>query len=149
MWKQTDANVSIEDDHVVGQKELRICDTLEPLMAKHRIIFNDNLPELDIKLSKNYPTEKRAVYQMFFQLQKITRDRDALIHDDRLDALAGGAKVLMDLMSISEKAAITKVQVDRYNKMMADPLGTGRNQFNQHATTNGNNMMSVMGRYRK
>jgi len=149
MWKQTDPNVSIEDDHVVGQKELRICDTLEPLMAKHRIIFNDNLPELDIKLSKKYPTEKRAVYQMFFQLQKITRDRDALIHDDRLDALAGGAKVLMDLMSISEKAAITKVQVDRYNKMMADPLGTGRNQFNQQAATGGNNMLSVMGRYRK
>jgi hypothetical protein len=118
-------------------------------MAKHRIIFNDNLPELDIKLSKKYPTEKRAVYQMFFQLQKITRDRDALIHDDRLDALAGGAKVLMDLMSISEKAAITKVQVDRYNKMMADPLGTGRNQFNQQAVTGGNNMLSVMGRYRK
>jgi hypothetical protein len=149
MWKQTDPSVAVEDDHVTGQKELRICDTLEPLMAKHRIIFNDNLPELDVKLSQKYPTEKRSVYQMFFQMQKITRDRDALIHDDRLDALAGGAKVLMDLMSVSEQVAIAKVQVERFNQMMSDPLGNGRptNTFNNRSTNK--TMTSVMQRYRK
>lgn len=148
MWKQTHPSVYIEDDQVHGQKELRICDTLEPLFAKHRIIFNESLVEKDVKLCMKYPTEKRSVYQLFFQLQKITRDKDALIHDDRLDALAGGVKVLMDLMAVSEGSAIQKVQMKRYKDMMRDPLGTGVDAFSI-GPSNGNVMSTHMNRYNK
>jgi hypothetical protein len=78
------------------------------------------------------------VYQLFFQLQKITRDKDALIHDDRLDALSGGVKVLMDLMAISADVAINRVQKERYEAMMLDPLGTGINAFNRTNTLSKN-----------
>ena len=148
MWKQTHPSVYIEDDQVHGQKELRICDTLEPLFAKHRIIFNESLVEKDVKLCMKYPTEKRSVYQLFFQLQKITRDKDALTHDDRLDALAGGVKVLMDLMAVSEGSAIQKVQMKRYKDMMRDPLGTGVDAFSI-GPSNGNVMSTNMNRYNK
>jgi len=146
MWKQTDPSVAIEDDQVHGQKELRICDTLEPIMAKHRLIVNETLVEKDVKLCQHYPTEKRSIYQLFFQLQKITRDKDALLHDDRLDALAGGVKVLMDLMAVNEQTAINKVQMERYKAMMRDPLGTGVDAFNV-GPNNGAVMSSVMQRY--
>ena len=148
MWKQTHPSVYIEDDQVHGQKELRICDTLEPLFAKHRIIFNESLVEKDVKLCMKYPTEKRSVYQLFFQLQKITRDKDALTHDDRLDALAGGVKVLMDLMAVSEGSAIQKVQMKRYKDMMRDPLGTGVDAFSI-GPSNGDVMSTHMNRYNK
>lgn len=148
MWRQTDPNVAVEDDQVHGQKELRICDTLEPIMAKHRLIFNSTLLEKDVILCNKYPTEQRSIYQLFFQMQKITRDKDALLHDDRLDALAGGVKVLMDLMSVNEKAAIRRQEMDRYNAMMRDPLGTGVDAFNIGPRTNTKQMSTAMDRYR-
>lgn len=148
MWKQTDPNVAIEEDQVSGQKELRICDTLEPIMAKHRLIVSEEVMQKDVDLCKKYPTEKRSIYQLFFQLQKITRDKDALIHDDRLDCLAGGVTMLMELMQVTEKQAIIRKQTDRYNAMMRDPLGTGIDAFNI-GPDKGNAMNSVMNRYRR
>ena len=139
MWKQHDNLVNIEDDMVTGQKEVRICNTLEPVMAAHKLVVNEAVLRTDVALSSDYPTQLRTVYQLFFQMQKITRDKDALIHDDRLDSLAGGVKVLMELMSVSADTAINRVQKERYEAMMRDPLGTGINPFN--VPTSSNNML--------
>lgn len=149
MWKQTDSSVHIEDDQVSGQKELRICDTLEPILAKHRLIINETVLERDVKLCSVYPSEKRSVYQLFFQAQKITRDRDALIHDDRVDALAGGVKCLMELMSVNETAGLAQAERNRYEKMMNDPLGTGLAVFKNNSFGGGLSMSTAMKRYRK
>ena len=139
MWKQHDNLVNIEDDMVTGQKEVRICNTLEPVMAAHKLVVNEAVLRTDVALSSDYPTQLRTVYQLFFQMQKITRDKDALIHDDRLDSLAGGVKVLMELMSVSADTAINRVQKERYEAMMRDPLGTGINPFN--VPTSSKNML--------
>lgn len=81
------------------QKELRIIETLEPVLNQHRLIVNKSLIEKDQKLCENYPPDKRTVYQMFYQLTHITKDRGCLEHDDRIDDLAMGVSILNASMS--------------------------------------------------
>jgi hypothetical protein len=64
------------------QKEKRIIDILEPVLSQHRLVVDRKVIEDDLKVED-------PRYSLFYQLSRITRDRGALVHDDRLDALAG------------------------------------------------------------
>jgi hypothetical protein len=70
------------------QKERRICDTLEPVVSSHRLIVNHGLIKKDFESTQERPSEDAQKYQLFYQLTRITRERGALLQDDRLDALA-------------------------------------------------------------
>ena len=73
------------------QKELRICDTLEPIMNRHKLIISKQALIKDRRTAMaldSVSEAKRMRYQLAYQLTRITRDRGALQHDDRLDALS-------------------------------------------------------------
>lgn len=82
------------------QKELRIIETLEPLMNQHRLIVGKHILEKDVELCGDYPPELKTVYQLFYQLTHISKDRGCLTHDDRLDALGGGCSILCENLSL-------------------------------------------------
>lgn len=64
------------------QKELRIIDTLEPVMMRHKLIFNKSI------ITDDYVVyEKDYDYSLIYQLTRISKDKNSLVHDDRLDAL--------------------------------------------------------------
>lgn len=117
---------AIEDVWESGQKELRIIDTLEPIIGSHRLIVDQSLIEQDWKSVQSYPAEKRASYSLFAQISRITRDRGALYHDDRLDALAGSARHWLESLAQDEVQAQVAAQRDAYREMMQNPLGDGR-----------------------
>ena len=117
---------TIEDVWESGQKELRIIDTLEPIIGTHRLIVDKKLIEQDWKSVQKYPVERRPSYSLFVQLARITRDRGALYHDDRLDALAGSARHWLESLSQDEQQAAIAAQRKSYEDLMRDPLGTGR-----------------------
>jgi hypothetical protein len=71
---------AVEEVRSTGQKEKRIIDTLEPVMNQHRLVVDAALLRADQK--------SEPKFQLFHQLTRITRERGALRHDDRLDALA-------------------------------------------------------------
>lgn len=73
----------VETVHVSGQKERRICDAIEMILADHRVIISEEV------VKKDYESAKPDL-QGLWQLTHITRDRGALIHDDRVDAMALG-----------------------------------------------------------
>ena len=77
--------VAVVENKVKGQKELRIIDTLEPLMAQHRICVSPSV-------AKNQT--------LGLQISRITRDRNSLRHDDQIDALAGAVAHFKDNMSL-------------------------------------------------
>lgn len=93
---------SIEEVKSKGQKELRIIDTLEPVVTNHKLVVTpdcirhdyDSVPEGDLK------------YACFYQFTRITSDRGALVHDDRLDALAIGVCYLVELMAVDPNEGI-------------------------------------------
>lgn len=80
--------VGVEEIKHNTAKERRICDTLEPVIQSHRLVVNADLIDKDFNSTQGYGLEHPQRYQLFFQLTRITRDRGALAHDDRLDALA-------------------------------------------------------------
>ena len=73
---------TVEEVKHSTNKEARIIDTLEPVMSTHRLIVDERL------IKKDYESSKDLKYSLFYQMTRITRERGAITHDDRLDALA-------------------------------------------------------------
>jgi len=93
---------AIEDVWESGQKELRIIDTLEPLMARHKLIVNESIIEYDLQSIKKYPINLQQTYSFFHQVAKISTERGALIHDDKLDAVGGSVRYWVENMAVDE-----------------------------------------------
>jgi hypothetical protein len=85
--------VTIEEVRHSKQKELRIIDTLEPLMNQHRLVVSPQLIREDFET-------KDPHYQLFYQITRITKDRGSLRNDDRLDALSIAVNYWIELMSL-------------------------------------------------
>jgi len=79
---------TIEEVRHSTQKERRIIDTLEPVMAGHKLVIDPEVIKSDFKTAQEYSQESSLKYQLIYQLSRLTRDRGAITHDDRLDALS-------------------------------------------------------------
>lgn len=92
--------VTIEDaPWARSQKEVRIIDTLEPIMNQHRLVVCPSVIEFDYNSTTTYTKEDQLHYRLFYQMTRITRNRGALAHDDRLDALAGAVAYWVEHMA--------------------------------------------------
>jgi hypothetical protein len=131
----------IEDVWESGQKELRIIDTLEPLMARHKLIVHEDVIQYDLDSVLKYPIDVRETYKFFHQLSKISRDRGSLIHDDAIDALAGSVRRWVDRMAVDEKVRMEQKETDGNISFFAEwganigsdtqSLGNISNRFNK------------------
>ena len=79
---------TIEEVRHSTQKERRIIDTLEPVMAGHKLVIDPEVIKSDFRTAQEYSQESSLKYQLIYQLSRLTRDRGAITHDDRLDALS-------------------------------------------------------------
>lgn len=77
----------VEEVNSVGQKEVRIIETLEPVMNQHRLVFSTQALVEEMRPIPGVGEEQKE-YRLQHQLTRITRDRGALRHDDLVDALA-------------------------------------------------------------
>lgn len=109
---------SVEEVRATGQKELRIIETLEPVMSTHRLIVDLALIEKDYRSA-----EADIKYSLFYQMTRITKDRGALAHDDRLDAVEGAVKYWAKSMARdnekaneAHRAALLKEDLKRFSK---------------------------------
>lgn len=75
------------------QKELRIIDTLEPILMRHKLIVNQSVIESDYR---RY--ESGQAYSLIYQMTRICRDKNAIAHDDRLDAVTMAAAYWLSVM---------------------------------------------------
>lgn len=101
---------AIEEVRQNRQKELRIIDTLEPIMAQHRLVVAEEVVRADDQMVAGYPPDKATRYRLFYQMTRITRDRGALAHDDRLDAVAGAVAYWVDALAQDAKKASEKAK---------------------------------------
>ena len=110
----------IEDVWETGQKELRIIDTLEPLMARHRLIVHEDIIDYDVESVTKYPIDKRESYKFFHQLAKISREKGSLIHDDSADAVAGSVRKWVDRVAVDEKIRMEQKTTDENVEFFAE-----------------------------
>ena len=103
----------IEDQRAVGQKELRMVATLEPVMNQHRLVITSDVWKMDAKGIPGVAREDQQAYRLGYQLTRLTRDRGCLRHDDRIDALAGAVAYWEKAMStVSDEALNRQKQRD-------------------------------------
>ena len=99
-------NVTIEEIRSNVQKEKRIIDTLEPVMNQHRLVIDPKIIEKDYNTIQDYPVETQCRYMLFHQMTRITKEKGALIHDDRLDALQMAVQYWVDFMAADAEMEI-------------------------------------------
>jgi hypothetical protein len=110
---------AIEDVWESGQKELRIIDVLEPVMARHRLIIHEDIIQYDVDSVTRYPIDQRESYKFFHQMAKISRERGSLIHDDSLDAVAGSVRHWVEMLAIDEHKRMSQKETDENIGFMA------------------------------
>ena len=86
--RKVGAECRIEPIRSNQRKELRIIDTLAPVMQTHRMVVDRRVVDNDAEILKRAVEERDSSYSLFYQLTRLTHDRGSLIHDDRLDAWA-------------------------------------------------------------
>jgi hypothetical protein len=105
-----------------GQKEMRICDVLEPVLGSHRLVIQESLIEKDYKTALNNDGTTDIKYSAMYQLSRITRERGSLAHDDRLDALAIGVQFFTDAMEKDSKVGESEMMQEFLEAQMENQL---------------------------
>ena len=91
----------LEEIRATTRKEERIIDTLEPVMNQHKLIVDPKVFEYDYKSNPDEPPERRLQYMLMYQLSRMCREKGAVRHDDRVDALAQGIQYFIDAVAQS------------------------------------------------
>lgn len=128
----------IEDVWESGQKELRIIDILEPVISRHHLIINEKLIKQDVESTEKYPLERRTTYMFLHQMARLTRERHSLLHDDRVDAVAGGVRYFTDRLAQDANKELQRKRASDMVSFMKNPFGhnshkaTMPNAFDKH-----------------
>ena len=118
--QQTKQGIDIEEVRANVRKEDRIIDSLEPILNQHRLIIDRNVIEWDFKSNPDAAPEERLLYMLFYQMSRMCREKGAIRHDDRLDALAQGVQYFTDAMGISALEAIKERKRLEWNSMLEE-----------------------------
>ena len=104
---------TIEEVRHSKQKELRIIDTLEPVMNQHRLVVSQEIIKEDFKLDPDH--------QLFKQMTRITKDKGAIKHDDAIDALSIAVAYWTERMDRDQELSfnehkndLLKVELDKF-----------------------------------
>jgi hypothetical protein len=110
--------VSLEEVRHSTQKERRILDTLEPVMNQHKLVIDADAMKRDWESVQSYPPEQAPQYTLMYQMTRMTKQRGAVRHDDRVDVLAIGVNYWVEQMA----SDATEIMNDRRVKLLDDEL---------------------------
>ena len=110
--------IDFEEMRATTRKEDRIIDTLEPVLNQHRLVIDQRLIEWDYTSNPDMSPEERLPRMLMYQLTRMCREKGAVKHDDRVDALALGVKYFQDILAISAKEQLIQAKRDDWTKMI-------------------------------
>ncbi len=95
---------TLDEYKVLGQKELRIIQKLEPVLNQHRLVLDK-----ECAIHNSTPDAGgSAIRSGLYQLSHLTKDRGSLKHDDRADILAEAVGYWIERLDVDQKDAETK-----------------------------------------
>lgn len=125
---------AIEEVKHSTQKERRIIDTLEPVMNRHKLVFDKNVIEADYRSAQAYDGDNKFTKSLVYQMTRLSADKGSLKHDDRLDALAIAVAYWVENMAQDADRGIAREKADALDKelerFMETALGGGRRSSN-------------------
>jgi hypothetical protein len=110
--------LTFEEVRATTRKEDRIIDTLEPVLNQHRLVMDQRLITWDYQSNNDMAPEERLPRMLMYQLTRMCREKGAVKHDDRVDALALGIKYFQDALAISAKEAGIEQKRQMWNQML-------------------------------
>jgi hypothetical protein len=87
-------------------------------MNQHRLIMCSSVIKDDYENYNSYAEDRAHLYQLMYQLTRITRDKGALSKDDRIDALAMAVANWVDIMDQD----VTKLEQDHQAALLQQEL---------------------------
>lgn len=88
------------------QKELRIIDIMEPVLDQHRLVVSTEVIRSDYEDTIARDGEDlRDRYSMIHQMSHLTRVKDCLDKDDRLEAVSGLVRQFQEVIGVSPQSA--------------------------------------------
>ncbi|SOO56518.1 terminase large subunit [Yersinia phage fPS-53] len=115
----------MEEIRAKGMKEMRICDTVEPLLGTHRLVIRDEVLREDYQTARDSDGKHDVRYSLFYQFTRITREKGALYKDDRLDALALGIEFLRMGMVVDSAIGEEEMTLEFLEDHMSRPTVAG------------------------
>lgn len=110
--------MNFEEVRATTRKEDRIIDTLEPVLNQHRLIIDQRLIQWDYTSNPDQAPEERLPRMLMYQLTRMCREKGAVKHDDRVDALALGVKYFQDVLAISAQEQSIQADRERWANMV-------------------------------
>jgi hypothetical protein len=111
------------------QKEKRIIDTLEPVMNQHRLVIDQKALEKDYQSVQHYPPESQSRYMLAHQMTRVTKEKGALVHDDRLDVLSMAVSYWVEQMAADvdikmsdRKEELLDIELEKFMANAINPL---------------------------
>lgn len=98
----------------VQGKEARILGILEPITQQHRLVVSEQLLRDDYDSIQQMDGEDgRRYYSLAYQYSHLANERDCLIHDDRLDSLAGACGIFAEMLGVDPTGLASQAAEDR------------------------------------
>ena len=110
--------MNFEETRATTRKEDRIIDTLEPVLNQHRLVIDQRLITWDYQSNNDMAPEERLPRMLMYQLTRMCREKGAVKHDDRVDALALGVKYFQDILAISSREALIQEKRQEWDRMI-------------------------------
>lgn len=127
----------ITEDMVSGQKERRIIDTLEPVLGRGALVIHEDILADEAMELARYDLRTRYTYSLFHQLSLISYAKDALVHDDRLDALEGLVRTLSAGLMLDAESHRRRADEDAANAFLRNPTRMPSRLLNPTSATAG------------
>ncbi len=115
-WEKETSGTTIEEVRAGNQmaKEKRILSVLEPVTQQHRLVIDRGAIEWDYNSLKDIEGEDtRHHYALAHQFTHLTREKDCLRHDDRLDSLAIFVAAFADILGVDPIMMAAQSTADR------------------------------------
>ena len=88
------------------------------MLNQHRLVVDKQVINWDYKSNPDAAPEHRLMYMLFYQMSRMCREKGAVKHDDRLDALAQGVKYFTDALSISAYEQVKMKKAEDFLDML-------------------------------
>lgn len=102
-------------------KAQRIVETLEPVTSSHRLVVHPRCFVDDMENINGVPPEQQIQYRLWWQYTRVTKERDCIPHDDRLDALAGAIANFQDGLQVdtakNSAAAVKAASIQKFREI--------------------------------
>lgn len=107
---------SIEEIKVTTQKERRIIEVMEPVMMQHRLVVDRKVIVEDYERHQLDPK-----YSLFYQMTRLTDERNCLPKDDRIDCVHLGLAYWTEHMNADAKRIAHRARQEEIDKLVRSP----------------------------